>query len=230
MLSHFWSLGIEEQFYILWPLLILLFPWGWFRYLFPGIALLSILCKFFFYLQSDTFFTFYDALPISCFDAFGVGAMLALFTFEKSTYELIPKRVFPWLLMGAAVLSALLFIMRLSFLFGVSVAVLSALLILKACEGFSGPFGRILNWPWLLYLGKISYGLYVYHNFMPWFLRCLTGTEKEYPLPIKSLSIGWLQQPYIAFAVQFLILIVFASISWYVLEKPINNLKKYAKK
>jgi peptidoglycan/LPS O-acetylase OafA/YrhL len=229
MLSHFWSLGVEEQFYIVWPLIILFLPWTWFKFVIPGITILSILCKFFFYLNSTTFFTYYDALPISCFDAFGIGAAFALMAYEKSTYTVINPRFFPWLLTGALALSVILFLAKLSFLFGLSVAIFSVLLIQKACEGMSGLIGKILNSPVLLYLGKISYGLYVYHNFMPWLLRCFSGRETSYPLPISFISFDHLKHPYVAFLIEFVMLIALASISWYVFEKPINSLKKYSK-
>ena len=229
MLSHFWSLGVEEQFYIIWPLVILFYPLEWFKYLFPGITVLSIICKFFFWLQSDTFFTYYDVLPISCFDAFGIGATLALFTYERSTYSWMPSNLFPWMLSGAVVVSIIFFITGLSFLFGLTVVISSALIILKSAEGFKGIVGKILNNPVLLYLGKISYGLYVYHNFMPWLLRCLSGNEMEFPLKMAFISFSPLQHPYLAFLVQFIMLIAIASVSWYVMEKPLNNLKKYSK-
>jgi peptidoglycan/LPS O-acetylase OafA/YrhL len=229
MLSHFWSLGVEEQFYIIWPLVILFFPLEWFKYLFPGIAAISIFCKFFFYLQSDTFFTYYDVLPISCFDAFGIGATLALSTYEGSSYSWIPSKKFPWMLTGAVVLSIIFFIAGLSFLFGLSVAISSALIILKSREGFKGIVGQILKHPVFLYLGKISYGLYVYHNFMPWLLRCISGKETTYQLHISFISFDQMQHPYLAFLIQFVMLIAIASVSWYLLEKPLNSLKKYSK-
>ncbi len=229
MLSHFWSLGVEEQFYIIWPLLILFLPWEWFKYIFPGLAAVSIICKFFFYLKTDTFFSHYDVLPISCFDAFGIGATLALLIFEKSTYSVIPRKVFLWLLIGAIVLSIFFYIAGLSFIFGLTVAICSALLIQKACEGIPGLVGKVLNSPVLLYLGKISYGIYVYHNFMPWLLRCITGNETAYPLHIKVFSFDQMQHPYLAFLIQFVMLIVIATVSWYLLEKPINTMKKYSK-
>lgn len=225
MLSHFWSLGVEEQFYIIWPLVIFFFPLEWFKYIFPGIAVLSVFCKFFFSLQSNSFFT---VLPISCFDAFGIGATLALFTYERSSYSWMTSIKFHWMLAGAVVLSIICFI-KFSFLFGLMVAIGSGLIILKCYEGIKGITGRVLNLPIFLYLGKISYGLYVYHNFMPWLLRCISGTERKYVLHIYIISFDQLKHPYLAFLIEFVMLIAIASVSWYVLEKPLNNLKKYSK-
>ena len=229
MLSHFWSLGVEEQFYLLWPLLIFWFPWKWFKYLFPGIVMLSLLSKLFFYFyEAKGFFNYYDAIPINCFDAFGIGGMLALITVEKGTYNFLEKGKFRLYLTGAAIISVIIFFSGLPFLFGISISVLSALIILKACEGYKGWIGRILNLPIILFLGKISYGLYVYHNFMPWLLRCIKGEEYEYPLSIPHFSMPWLQ-PKMAVIAQYVMLLFIATFSWYILEKPLNNLKKYYK-
>lgn len=228
MLSHFWSLGVEEQFYIIWPLTILFLPWEWFKYVFPGLTVISIIFKFLFWLQADSS-SVYEVLPISCFDAFGVGAMLALFTFDKQPGSWIPSKRIPWMLAGSVALSIIFFKAGLSFLFGLAVSLSSALIIMKSYDGIKGIIGKILNLPVLQYLGKISYGLYVYHNFMPWLLRCITGKETNYPLFAGFISFDQMQHPYLAFLIEFIMLVTIASISWYVLEKPLNNLKKYSK-
>jgi peptidoglycan/LPS O-acetylase OafA/YrhL len=136
--------------------------------------------------------------------------------------------MFPFVLIGIVALCVVIFISGVSFLFGVAVAAASGLLILKACKGINGWIGKLLNLRIVIYLGKISYGLYVYHNFMPWLLRCLNGTETAYPLPIPHFNIPWTQKPAPALATEFTMLVVIASISWYLFEKPINDLKKYS--
>jgi len=58
-------------------------------------------------------------------------------------------------------------------------------------------------------------------------VRCLTGRETKYPLPLPTISAGWLHGALPLFAVHFVVLVVVASISWFLIEKPLNNLKKY---
>jgi len=227
ILSHFWSLGIEEQFYLFWPLVIFVSPWRYLKYLFPAIIVISIIAKFIFYLKTTSFFSYYDVLPISCFDAFGIGAVLAYYSVTKGTYELIPQKIIKWLLPGIVLFCVAIYKLKLSFLFGLGVSIGSGLIVLKACKGIDGWFGKLLSFPPMIYLGKISYGLYVYHNFMLWLLRCLNGTETRYPLPIHSFNMPWSQRPYFALITEFVLLVVIASISWFFFEKPINNLKKY---
>jgi peptidoglycan/LPS O-acetylase OafA/YrhL len=82
-----------------------------------------------------------------------------------------------------------------------------------------------LNLPVLIYLGRISYGLYIYHMFMPWLWRCLTGKETRYPLPIALFTNPWMNNYIVDLAAQFILLIGIASLSWFFFEKPINRLK-----
>ena len=90
-----------------------------------------------------------------------------------------------------------------------------AWLIHRAALGFKGVTGRILEAKPLLYLGKISYGLYLYHNFMP---MVIPGVLRRLRLPYSQSAIP-----------QFLTLvvatIVVATGSWFFFERPINNLK-----
>jgi peptidoglycan/LPS O-acetylase OafA/YrhL len=68
----------------------------------------------------------------------------------------------------------------------------------------------------MVYLGRISYGLYIYHLFMmPIYFRLL----RRY-LGNDATPIGY-------FFIYLVMNIILASVSWYLVEKPINNLKKY---
>ena len=81
-LLHLWSLGIEEQFYIFWPL-ILLFVWRYkFNLLFITITALSL--SFFFNIvdiKEDTVATFYS--PLTRMWEILLGSLLAWFTVFK---------------------------------------------------------------------------------------------------------------------------------------------------
>jgi len=41
-------------------------------------------------------------------------------------------------------------------------------IVARAAEGFTGPFGQLLSLRPLIYLGKISYGIYLIHLFVPY--------------------------------------------------------------
>jgi hypothetical protein len=90
-------------------------------------------------------------------------------------------------------------------------------LIHKAAVGFDGLSGRLFEWKPLLFLGKISYGMYIFHNFMPAALPEIFG---RLHLPYPRHVAPWV-------ALQFAATIVAATLSWYYFEQPINKLKRY---
>jgi len=224
MLVPYWSLGVEEQFYLLWPFLILLIPWRYLNRLLIGTIILSIVFKA--VLLSFDRNGFYFILPFSQFDAFGIGAWLAFLPFsgraglmEKKPYNIIAFT-------GFLVLTALAHrFSDLNSLFNLGFCGCAMFIIHGAQKGIGGFIGKILDLPPLQYLGRISYGLYVYHNFIPWIWRCLNGTEKTYPLPIAVFKWSWAFNPWIKQLAQAALLLLIASLSWFLFEKPINHLK-----
>jgi peptidoglycan/LPS O-acetylase OafA/YrhL len=90
-------------------------------------------------------------------------------------------------------------------------------LVAGAARGFDGAAGTLLNWFPFVYLGWISYGVYVIHSFVPHLsARALHHLGIPYPEGEEA---------------QFVLLcamtIALASLSYWCLEKPINGLKRY---
>jgi peptidoglycan/LPS O-acetylase OafA/YrhL len=227
MLSHLWSLGVEEQFYILWPLIILLVRKSVLKFVIISVILFSVGFKIF----ANSFFSFYDVLPFSCFDSFGIGALLAYSYVEegfvKNKILNIPLGIN---LILFSVVALLIFVSGLSFLFGFFVSLIAFLIIRQAINGYQGVAGMILDYPVLRYLGRISYGLYVYHNFIPWLVRCFRGKEKAYPiLSIPEIKSDLLNKPILLFITELFLLVIIASLSWFLLEKPFIRLKRFIK-
>ena len=71
-LLHLWSLAVEEQFYLVWPWVILLIPRRW---LLPCIIAFIAIGAGTQYLMRDV--ALHSILPFTAFDAFGLGALLA---------------------------------------------------------------------------------------------------------------------------------------------------------
>jgi peptidoglycan/LPS O-acetylase OafA/YrhL len=74
--------------------------------------------------------------------------------------------------------------------------------------------GYLFGNPVSQYLGRISYGLYLYHIFIPDFSRWLLDT----------LGIGRFSEGIMWIIYTFLTLLI-TSISWLAFEQPINKLK-----
>ncbi len=72
MVSHLWSLAVEEQFYLFWPWIILFSNRKYFPHIITIFILVGVLSQ---YLMSGIKMS--TLLTFTCFDAFGLGALLA---------------------------------------------------------------------------------------------------------------------------------------------------------
>jgi peptidoglycan/LPS O-acetylase OafA/YrhL len=160
-----------------------------------------------------------SVLPTSCLDSLGLGALLACGGEPSSS----PSRSIVWagFWLGVPLLACAMVLRYLGIGgeyaevgadFGVSLV--AVWLVWKAVSGFRGVAGRIMEWPPLLYLGTISYGVYVYHAFMPYLLGRILGGRVQ--------SLHWLSR----FAILAAATILTASVSWRLLERPILTLKE----
>jgi peptidoglycan/LPS O-acetylase OafA/YrhL len=230
---HFWSLAVEEQFYLVWPLLVLAVP----RRKLAAVTLAAIIIAPLYRAAgvlagwSEVAIT---TLPFGCLDTLAAGALLALLQRDAALRQRLAWLGRP-LLLVAAILAVCLLSMRALdghwaaqhlpmrfypvWIIGqdLVLAVLFGALIAGAARGIGGVAGRVLLLPPLLWIGKISYGTYVYHVFLVYpFVRY--GHHVGYKLPHG----GWH-----AFVMVSAATIVVASASWLLMERPINSLKRY---
>lgn len=227
-LSPFWTLAVEEQFYLFWPLVILfvpakriglaigiLFAVGFMAYHFLPVWLPKKLLV--------------DILTPTCLHAFGAGAALAWIHLNKPEW-LGRSNIF--LVAGLSLvlisLSGRLYGMALVIDHRSLVAIGTACLIAYLLGNSEAFFGRyVLGNPLLVGIGKISYGIYLYHNFIPGYLKGIRGwLVKLHPdsgmLPfIPDSGKGVFQFYAVCFALLFLI--AFCSFKFF--EQPLLALK-----
>ncbi|MEO8665002.1 MAG: acyltransferase, partial [Ignavibacteria bacterium] len=88
-LSHLWTLAVEEQFYVFWPIVIIFISR---KYLLRSIVLLILFAMVFrgilfqFSDHSENSFNFISILTPSCLDCFGLGAVLAYLRCYKDKF------------------------------------------------------------------------------------------------------------------------------------------------
>jgi peptidoglycan/LPS O-acetylase OafA/YrhL len=91
-----------------------------------------------------------------------------------------------------------------------------ALIVLGLWRLPAGPLLALFSLPPVVYLGRISYGLYVFHNFTYGVKARLVGAwSRLEPM------LGPVPGPAVAFAVT----VAAAALSWHVLERPVQRLK-----
>lgn len=221
ILSPFWTLGVEEQLYLLWPWVVLLLPKARFRWAIAGLILLAIAFRGYGYARGDLD----GVLMPANVDAFGLGAVWAYLLVEKPgqvadftrrlpVLTLIALVGFIWLLLLPG--DHLLVVLFQRFI----ISVLSLYLVVNATLGFGGLAGRVLNNGALQFAGRISYGIYVFHMLVPTYLTPFLLRIIQRFAPGITLTETTHR------IVSAVVLLLLASVSWYTFEKPINSLKR----
>jgi peptidoglycan/LPS O-acetylase OafA/YrhL len=232
--THLWSLSVEEQFYLLWPLLIFLTPRGKLKQLFFSAIGLGFIFRLiitlvyraqaFPFLSSDPQQAV-NVLPFSHLDAFAFGAYISRFELPRPRLQLLALAVtVPAIGLLTDYLSKGTLTLALGYdlpLTGFYKEVWGYTLlnylfaVLIYCVARTNFLTTILESPPLRYLGKISYGLYVYHYGI---IAIMVVLFRKYDLDYSLRS----PQMFIA---AFSATLLIATLSFYLLEKPIINLK-----
>ncbi|MHA4742127.1 acyltransferase family protein [Dyadobacter sp. MSC1_007] len=246
--DHLWSLAVEEQVYLFFPFLIFFIPKNKLIPVLGIMGIFSVLLRFYiFYTGSvpgtdhvtmSQWTVAYVSTP-ACFDSFALGGLMAWVQLYKK--ELFVKWFSkPWPVILGLIGWILIqfwaksyderFNMPFVVLDRTVSSIFGFLLIGRAVMGFKGIMAWFLENPAVIYLGKISYGLYLYHNFV--YNHFHSGPMHP---TVRLFRKIYQYAPTLKGSIAFEALVVVtltilvASVSWHFFEKPINALKdKYA--
>ena len=171
-LSHTWSLGIEEQFYLLWPWTFILLRDNRrrARFLAGAIAAIWVYREILVFVAHRSEGYIYEAFETRI-DHLLVGCLLAVLlrqgAYGRVWEGLCATRRVAWPLLGLLAGSTALANLygatyRDAIGFVVDPLLAAALIVWSVAHSKEG-FGTLLNWNWMRYLGTISYGVYLYH-------------------------------------------------------------------
>ncbi len=198
-----WSVSVEEQFYALWPLALKRFGVDATR----RMALVMIAAAWVVRALMEALGASPEALWLNTFawlDAIGVGALLAI-VFYRRLPELRPALRVCALALGAMtwVAGACLYALGLPFTLLALLNIGGAALMLCGALG-----GTVLSQRPLVFLGRISYGLYVFHA------AALYVTERLFHDVPRRAGFG------------LALTVALATLSYYALELPFLRLKE----
>lgn len=223
-ISNFWSIGAEEQFYILWPIIL----YGTKKYLntFYGVYVFYCLLligfvlvgNFYYHNQNETLTNIAKFLDYTRFGAFAFGGIIAYYflhleesRFQK-THLFLVKKSTQWVCLIVSFLIAVIPNQHVIFLKHIIVIPCCAVVIYNLA--FDKNSILKLDQKQLNYLGKATYSLYVLNQIVIDFsIKICFGIHIKQPIAIFIISIT--------------ALLICSFICYELIEKPFMKLRRY---
>jgi peptidoglycan/LPS O-acetylase OafA/YrhL len=216
--GHLWTLAIEEQFYLIWPLMTVLLRSVPLRIaLTAAIVMLSP-----FWRQSVNFLAggAANVNPVRTdirLDPLAFGALMALLDAVPWGKRLLNGRLLNGIApMSAASAVVLVYLLTRTFelkglrFFGPTITSLAAAVIINCCvRNRFAPWTRLLEWKPIAFVGVLSYSIYLWQQpFAPSLLGGTPAWFREFPIDL-CLAFG------------------FAAGSYFIVERPFLSLRRH---
>ncbi|WP_299228478.1 acyltransferase [uncultured Psychroserpens sp.] len=236
MFMHIWSLCVEEQFYLIWPFVLLLTRRTRYYKVILSFIIMSIVFKIvMFVLHWNNYEAVNHSNLIAAIDALAVGGMLAYLKRYNHYQWIRIENSSPYIALVLLFLfwfisfNANDFKLASTSLLRLLSACIASILIVKAVSQRNYSINKIIRTKAFKFLGKISYGVYLYHWIISFLLMGYFSKLWE-RVNFDVLGVFKVVQyhKYIGSFLFFLIVtIAVAIISYYCIEKPILKLKRF---
>ena len=228
MLTHLWSLAVEEQFYFLWPQAAKRMKYASLFQLALALAVMSEVGRLGLSLLHVNPYIVYKITPTRI-DGLSIGAALAI----GMTLQPVREFLALWwrkIALTCAVLLPVVFLMRGGSLFVFDAwsqvlaipptILLVATLIYASVEGtLPAGMGKFLGSPVLTYLGRRSYALYLIHDPISYAVQA--SRRSGY---LSTVAPGVAMNVFLVVAIMAASLVL-AELSWRLIETPAQNLR-----
>ena len=206
-----WTLAIEEQFYLVWPVIVWLAPRRTLKPLALSAIAVSLVLRFFVLHDMVSLNTYTNAL--TRLDGLGLGAFLALWIPESSAEKVKSVGAVTTVLALPCLVALVLFnLIPWGFFTIVSICYAGFLCLAINTE-------KVAHWSFLKYTGKISYGLYLLH------VPAFDMARDPHVRRIFALHSSQIGSDVILVCVSFAIAYGLAAASWHFFESKLLRLK-----
>lgn len=227
-----WSLAVEEQFYIIWPFVIVLIAKKYIKNVLLFTIVLGLASSF---AILHLFNGFDDILTISCLNAFGIGALFAfarrskrnLKKFQTVLYYMLPVALVVYAF--GKVAPYISGIDNLGFMARTIDSIIAVGVINLVIYSRSKWVAMVTGNKMLNYIGVVSYGIYLYHYplgyLYDFYSQSFFAAHPVWP--------AWLNSFEVAYIIKLSLLFTLSHLSYHYIERPILGLKarfEYANK
>jgi peptidoglycan/LPS O-acetylase OafA/YrhL len=224
ILHHYWSLAVEEQFYLAWPFIILLFKKPKPLLIFITVVLFSVLMLRLYLWNQEYDILYFNLYTFTRIDGICIGCMVALV--QRMDLEFIGKRTTVIVLSFAGLNLLFDFInQQYNFYFPylalvgyTTFAMLFGLLVNEATIGGNKWVNLVFDNHFLKFFGRISFGLYILHwpiyvMLRPFIFNWWQHNFEKFATPASSL-------------IPTILAILISVLSYYYFERRFLQLKK----